>query len=85
MTEDYIFVAAHLKDIALARHMSNPGFPAPSVVYRIDRTTGNRVLVYADGGDTISAASTALPAEGFLFIGQIAGDFIVRVRDIAGR
>ena len=85
LTGEYIFAAAHLKDIALARHMSNPEIPAPSVIYRIDRASGARVLVYADGGDTISAASVAVPAEGFLFIGQIAGDFLIRVRDRAGR
>ena len=85
LTDDHIFVAAHLKDVALARHMSNPEIPAPSVVYRIDRESGNRVLVYADGGDTISAASTAVSAEGFLFIGQIADDYLIRVRDPAGR
>lgn len=85
LTEEYIFVAAHLKDMALARHMSNPAIPAPSVIYRIDRESGDRVLVYADGGDTISAASVAVSAEGYLFIGQIAGDHLIRVRDGSGR
>lgn len=85
LTEEYLLVAAHLKDLALARHMSDPMKPAPSVVYRIDRESGARLLLYADGGETISAASVAVPTEGYLFIGQIAGDYLIRVRDRAGR
>lgn len=76
---DFLYIAGHVKDLALASHMTNPARKAPSTVFRIRKNDGETVIVFQDDGNLISAASVAVPYEGTLFIGQIADDYIVAV------
>jgi len=54
--------------------------PSPSEVYRIDLIgdSGTAKCVFGDPGRRISAASTAFPYEGSLFLGQVFDDFVLR-------
>ena len=56
----YLLVCAHFDDLAFMRHAKDANEPSPSTVFRIDPETGDKKAIFADGGNTISAASTAL-------------------------
>ena len=74
-----LLVASHPASLALARHMGNQKNPSPSLIFEIDPETGATETVFYSNGREISAASTAVKAGSYLYIGQIVEPFIVKV------
>lgn len=73
----FLFTTAHYDDFAFLAHAKNPEKKSPSVVMRIDPELGDLKPIYADSGETISAASTAWIYNGKLYISQVFDPFIV--------
>lgn len=76
---DWLIVPAHLKFLKFIKHVSKSEHKSPSVVYAINRKTGERKVLFSDDGTKISAASTALIYKGHLYISQVFDDFILKV------
>jgi hypothetical protein len=76
---DWLIVPAHLKFIKFIKHVSSSKNKSPSVVFAINRITGEQKVLFSDDGKKISAASTALIYDGHLYISQVFDDFILKV------
>jgi hypothetical protein len=76
---DWLIVPAHLKFIKFIKHVSSSKNKSPSVVFAINRITGEQKVLFSDDGKKISAASTALIYNGHLYISQVFDDFILKV------
>jgi hypothetical protein len=76
-----LLVAAHFDDLAFFRHHKDEEVPAPSVVFLINPEDSvpdeSKMVVYADDGRQISAASTAFVYEDKLYISQVFGSKIL--------
>jgi len=72
-----LLVAAHFDDLAFFRHHKDGELPAPSVVFLINPKDPipdeSKIVVYADEGRQISAASTAFVYDDKLYISQVFG------------
>ena len=75
-----LLVTAHLRQIKFLRHFNNSTIKSPSVVYLINPTTKASKVVYANDGTTISAASTAIWYNGYLYICQVFDGFIIKAK-----
>lgn len=78
--KDKYLVAAHLNPIAFLRHVRNSAVPSPTVIYQFDPITGEKQVLFSDNGELISAASTAIRYGDYLYISQIFGDFVLKVK-----
>lgn len=77
---DWLIVPAHLKFVKFIKHVSKSENKSPSVVYAINRKTGEHKVIFSDDGKKISAASTALIYNGHLYISQVFDDFILKIK-----
>lgn len=75
-----LLVTAHLRQIKFLRHMKNPAVKSPSVVYLVDPLTKEKKVIFADDGNQISTASTAIWYKDHLYISQIFDGFILKVK-----
>jgi len=75
-----LLIAVHLKPMAFVRHVKNPIKKSPTVVYRINLSDLKKELIYADDGSVISAGSTGLIVNGYLYIAQVFEPFILKVK-----
>lgn len=73
----FLLVCAHYDDWAFMRHAKNKEYPSPSVVFRIDLETGTGKAIFADDGNRISAASTAMVYHDKLYISQVFDNYIL--------
>lgn len=80
MYKDWLIVPAHLKFIKFIKHVSKSENKSPSVVYAINRKTGEQKVLFSDDGKKISAASTALIYKGYMYISQVFDDFILKIK-----
>lgn len=78
INENEVLVTAHLNQVAFMKHAGNSQKKSPSVVYRVNITTGKYSTVYANDGSGISAASTALYYMGKLYVSQVFEPFILK-------
>jgi hypothetical protein len=78
LNENEVLVTAHLKQIALVKHVKDAKNFSPTVVYRVNITNGKYKVVYANNGSDISAGSTALYYKGKLYISQIFEPFLLK-------
>lgn len=72
-----LYVAAHVKSLAFMRHAGNGRVRSPSVIYAVEIGSGASSVVFSDAGGTISAASGAVAYGGWLYIGQVFGDYVL--------
>jgi len=75
-----LLVAAHPKPMAFVRHVKDPRKKSPSVIYRISLADFKKEVIYSDNGSFISAGSTGLIVNGYLYIAQVFEPFILKVR-----
>ena len=78
INDNEVLVTAHLNQVAFMKHAGDPKKISPSVVYRVNITTGQSTAIYANDGSAISAASTALYYKGKLYISQVFEPFILK-------
>jgi arylesterase/paraoxonase len=71
-----LWIGAHPRLIELLRGLGDPNHRAPSQVLRVG-ADGRVDEVYLNGGEQISAVSTAAARGNRLFFGQISGDGIL--------
>ncbi len=74
-----LLIPAHLRLFKFLAHASDSSKLAPSVVYSCDHQ-GNKTIIYANKGDQISAASTAIYFGGYYYLGQIFEPFILKIK-----
>jgi arylesterase/paraoxonase len=79
-TDGMLYTAGHYNFLAFAQHAKKQEKPSPSVIFKIDPLKGTKELLYLSKGSEISAAAVALEEEGNLYIGQVFGDFILKVK-----
>lgn len=77
--DDDLIGTAHVRILKFAKHFKKAHKKAPSVVYRINPETQERTVLYANDGEQISAASTAVVYKNHLYIGQVFESYIVQV------
>jgi len=75
-----LLVTAHLRQIKFLKHMKNSEVKSPSVVYLVDPTNKSKKVIYADDGHIISAASTAIWFNGYLYVSQVFDGFIIKAK-----
>jgi hypothetical protein len=69
--EGFLLTTSHAKPLKFISHVGNREKPSPSLVLKIDTTTGSSTVLYSDNGRIISAASAALIWNRQLIVGQI--------------
>jgi len=77
---DRLIVAVHPDEIAFVKHSVDERSHSPSWTYAIDIHTGKEQLLYKNGGAEISGGSTALVLDGYLYISQVFGDYLLKVK-----
>lgn len=77
---DKLVVAVHPDEIAFVKHSLDEKNYSPSWVYTIDVQNGESERIYQNGGWEISGSSTALIYEGYLFVSQVYGDYLLKVK-----
>lgn len=75
-----LIVAVHPDEIAFVKHSTDEKYYSPSWIYSIDIATGDSKLLYKNGGWEISASSTALIYGDYLYISQVFGNFLLKVK-----
>lgn len=75
-----ILIPAHLQALKFLGHFKNPEKLSPSVVYGVNIDTGEKRVVYSNKGEQISAASTAVVYNGFIYISQVFQPFILKAK-----
>jgi len=75
---DDLLVPCHLRFIKFLKHFKSSSNYSPSTVYRINPQTGKKTVEYFDDGKQISAASTALVFNNYLYVSGIFDPKIVR-------
>lgn len=73
-----ILVTAHLRQVAFLNHYKNAKNISPTVVYKVNITTGRSKAVYANKGTAISGGSTALMYQGNMYIAQVFEPFLLK-------
>jgi len=73
---EYLLTTAHFDDLAFMKHKKNPGAFSPSTVFLVHPEKKTLEPVYANDGQMISAASTAMVYENKLYISQVFDDHI---------
>ncbi len=77
---DEIIVAGHTKFGKFLKHMKNEKKHSPTLIVAINKKTGQQRTLFEDDGARISAASTALVFDGYLYISQIFDAFLLKVK-----
>lgn len=77
--EGQLLVPGHVKPFRFIKHTKDPGNRSPVDVFLTNPGTGKTSILYSTDGSAISAGSTAIIFENFLYICQIFDPFILRV------
>ncbi len=75
-----LLVPGHIKPFKFIKHVKDPEKHSPVEVYLADPQTGEVQSLYLTDGSEISAGSTAILHEGYLYICQVFDPFILKVR-----
>lgn len=73
-----LLVPCHLRLIKFLKHVNDSTNYSPSVVYRINPENKTQTVAYYDSGQQISAASTALVFQNYLYVSGVFDAKIVR-------
>lgn len=74
-----LLIPTHPNFIAFLRHKKDAEIPSPSVIYHYKFGEKEAEVFFADDGNKISAASTALVYKNKLYLSQVFNDFILVV------
>lgn len=77
---DEIIVAGHINFGKFLKHMKNEKNHSPTLIVAINKKTGVQRVLFEDDGALISAASTAIVFDGYLYISQIFDAFLLKVK-----
>jgi hypothetical protein len=77
---DKLTVSVHPDEIAFVKHSTNEKTFSPSWSYSIDIQNQTFELLYKNGGQEISGGSTSLEVNGYLYISQVFGDYLLKVK-----
>lgn len=69
--EGVLWIGAHPRPLALARHRSDGDILAPSKVFSYDPATDTLKTIYSDDGSTLSGSSSAARLQNKLMIGSL--------------
>ena len=75
--QENLFTASHGSLFDFWRHMRDGSKLSPSLVYLLNTKEHTSKIIYADSGETISAASSAIEIKKRLFISQVFENFVV--------
>lgn len=78
--DQQLYTTGHYNFLAFSKHAKKQEKPSPSVVFKIDPLKGEKQLLYANKGKEISGASVALVHEGYLYIGQVFGNYVLKLK-----
>lgn len=79
-TNDNLTVSVHPDEIAFVKHSTDEKFHSPSWTYLIDIQNKTAKLLYKSGGYEISGGSTSIEVNGYLYISQVFGDYLLKVK-----
>lgn len=79
-TGDDLLVACHLRFLDFLKHRKDSTHFSPSTAYQVNVKSGDKKVVYYDGGAQVSTAATALEYGGSLYLGGVFDAKIVRKR-----
>ena len=74
-----LYLTGHVKPFRFIGHTSSPEKLSPVQVCEYDPVTDKIISLYYTDGSAISAGSTALVLDGYLYISQVFDPFILRV------
>ena len=77
-TGDDLLVACHLRFLDFLKHMKDSTHYSPSTIYQINPATHDTKVVYYDNGAQMSAAATAVPYQGVLYVSGVFDAKIVK-------
>lgn len=75
-----ILITAHLQALKFVGHAKKPEKLSPSVVYGVNMDTGEKRVIYANKGEQISAASTAVVYKNHIYISQVFQPFVLKTK-----
>lgn len=75
-----LLIPAHLRAFKFLAHSKDSSKLAPSVVYSLNTNDGKKTITYSNDGQQISAASTAVEYNNFIFISQVYQPFVLRIK-----
>lgn len=86
ISNNEILVTAHLRQAAFLNHYKDAKNNSPTVVYKVNISTGKSKAVYANNGAAISGGSTALMYKGKMYISQVFEPFLLKcdAEDVLG-
>lgn len=73
-------VSVHPDEIAFVKHSTDEKFHSPSWTYLIDIQNKTAKLLYKNGGYDISGGSTSIEVNGYLYISQVYGNYLLKVK-----
>lgn len=76
---NYLLCTSHSSPMKFVGHVKKSSHKSPCNVYSIHAQGKTKGLVYHSDGDPISAASTAIFWDGYLFICQVFDPFVLKV------
>ena len=74
-----LLVPGHVKPFRFIKHTRDPEKLSPVDVFLTDPGTGNTTILYSTDGSSISAGSTAIIFNNYLYICQVFDPFILKV------
>ncbi len=77
LDQENLIIAAHTSSFSFFRHWKDSSVLSPSLVYHINTKSHNAKIIYANSGEEISAASTAIEIKNRLYISQVFENFLL--------
>jgi hypothetical protein len=75
-----LLIPAHSKIFKFVGHFKDSTKLSPSIVYGVHTHNGKKELIYSSDGQQISAASTAIQYNGYIYISQVFQPYVLRVK-----
>ncbi len=79
INDTLLLCTAHVKPIKFLKHYKQPNHLSPVAVYVINLVQNNAELLFYTDGSIISAGSTTIFYEGYLYICQVFDPYIVKI------
>jgi len=76
---DKLLVACHSKPLAFVRHAKSAKNLSPCQIISLDSETGASDILYTNDGSEISAGSVGIELGPYFYIGQVFGDYILKM------
>jgi len=77
---NYLLIASHPKPMLFMKHANSADNLSPTSIHSYNLVTGETKEIYQNDGTVISAGSTAIYWDGYLYIGQVFESFIIKTK-----